>query len=101
MLGYKSFQDDEELSKVFTELGLIYDDEVCKYEGDRLEPRVIVDNAAVFCHFIEATPHIEYVDSLGIQTTTDSKSVIKDIWNRRVWLMRDKLDRLKNLIDKI
>jgi len=101
MLGYNSLQDDEELSKVFTELGLIYDDEVCKYEGDRLEPRVIVDNAAVFCHFIEATPYIQYVDSLGLQNTTDSKSVIKDIWNRRVWLMRDKLNNLRKLIDKI
>lgn len=102
-MGYFDDELDEiEVIRTYLkEADLLYYEDICRYNTDFIEVYIEVGNVRLYESMVDNEIYIRYVDSLGIELNTKFTSEFNYIWNREVLMMRDKVDTLKKLIDKI
>ena len=102
-MGYfdDKLDEIETIKTYFKEADLLYYEDICKYNTDFIEVYVEVGEVRIYEHMVDNEIYICYVDSLGIEINAPFTSDFHYIWNREVSMMRDKVDNLKKLIDKI
>ena len=102
-MGYWGDELDEiEVIRTYLkEADLLYYEDICVYNTDFIEVYIEVGNVRLYESMVDNEIYIRYVDNLGIELNTKFTSEFNYIWNREVLMMRDKVDTLKKLIDKI